>query len=57
MPDLSVNSPKRMRPDLEEAPDQRLVGAGGAHDAISRRMAAAAAAGSGAAVIGRPTTR
>src|SRR6185503_8185957 len=43
-------------PDLEEAPDQRLVRAGG-HDAISCRTAATAAAGSEAAVIGRPTTR
>ena len=42
--------------DLVEPPDERRL-AGVAHRAISARIALAAAAGSGAPVIGRPTTR
>jgi hypothetical protein len=42
--------------DLVEPPDERCLG-GLTHAAISPRIAAAAAAGSSAAVIGRPTTR
>src|SRR5439155_1530042 len=44
-------------PDLEEAADEGGVLAGGGHARISSRMAAAALAGSAAAVMGRPTTR
>ncbi|HEY7601804.1 MAG TPA: hypothetical protein VIB60_04805 [Methylomirabilota bacterium] len=43
-------------PDLVEPPDERAR-ARGAHAGISARIAAAAAAGSVAPVIGRPTTR
>ena len=56
IPDFSTNSPKRTPPISWS---RRTSGAGVelAHAGISARMAAAAAAGSAAPVIGRPTTR